>query len=492
MKTINLFIACSTTSDILNDQKEAVVTLCKKLSVEYAEKGERLTINPVAYDDLERRMQVFNNYIRGKADIVVFLLDKTLGPFLEEELNLAVDRYRMYHRPELLVYLSDRIDDDARKKTEEILEEGGWLYDIPKDKDSLVADVEKRIKGYVTSYENIRKEQKRIKIRRWWWVYLLATIAIFFSVFFPLYQKQKQALERAESKRLLITGGGSARNYIEKKYLGDIPLIKLNPDFWWYAPMPSGESYRIIAEEIINFGKDEDYKTRPYYPIAISAEKVTKDSVFRKNVSYEVFKDRAIVAGIHLGYDPLVVYSNSKTILDSSYLNCSKLKELTQKESLLVLRTSSTSGTFRSYTSTSVCPSLLKEQNNLPLFSDSDTLSKRYFEKEWLALGSLYYGPKDPDLTSAIVLNDKEEIEQKPICIYFLLYKDKESNKYALPDATKEFLTKFQETDTIFNSIFKKIENINDIIENDSIILYYITGSEILCYINDTTTKRYH
>lgn len=446
MKTINLFIACSTSSETLNVQKERIVKLCKKLSAELS-KEEQVTINSVAYDDLERRMKVFNNYIKRKADIVVFLVDNDLGSFLEEELEQAVKRGRKYRRPELLVYVSENIQEEPKQKIENILERGGWLYDRPSNTDDLLADVEKRIRGYVYSYDSIRKKQSSFRL--WSWIAcLLAVSAIVGCALLGYLYHTKP-----ESKKLLIFGGGSARNYIEKRYLtpkGEqkkVELIKTNPEIWWYAPMPSGDAYRMIAENIINL--EGDYKNSLYYPMIISAGKAESNSSFTSYLEENKFRERGVVIGVHLGNDTLVVYG-SDSMLDSPYIYQSTLDTLIlNKDSLLTIRkTSDNSGTFKSYLE--ICPSL-KDYTNMPeLFFSDQTLIE---DEKWIAFGSAYYRPKN-DLNSisrSFVKDSNDYYVFKKIYLYFVLYKDESTDTYMLPTATLEFLDKLKITDSIID-----------------------------------------
>lgn len=486
---INIFVACSSSSENLNEKKEELMKMCNDMNIEFAEKGQCFAISPVSYEDLERRMFVFSDYINNKADIVVFLIDETLGPFMEEKLQLAAGRAYSHTKPELLVFVSKDIDKEQEQKIREILKKDGWLYDQLDSTQNMLANVKKRIKGFVGEYENKRRKRIKNQITHWFVVGLVILLSVWGG--YKIINLRKQ-IEKLETKRLLIVGGGSARNYIEEARLTgkekEKGLVKLKPDYWWYAPMPSGDSYRIIAEEIINFGVD--YKKRPYYPIVISAERITNDSIpFRKNKTIEQFRDKAIVAGIQLDNDTLIVYSADNTILDSDSISCSKLNNLIQDTTIITLRTSVNSGTFKSYVDNSVCPDLNKVKNRLRFFSDTDVLSKQYQGEKWLALGSRYYRPKDEGVASSIVYNNNDCIAKKPICVYFLLYNKKTDTssvkEYILPDATKEFLNKIMESDVKKDTLLCKIENINHFIsETDSTILYYITDSALLYYRN--------
>ena len=475
MKTINLFIACSTSSESLNIQKERIVKLCKTLSAELS-KEEQVTINPVAYDDLERRMKVFNNYIKRKADIVVFLVDDDLGSFLEEELEQAVRRGRKYRRPELLVYVSENIEEKPKHKIESILERGGWLYDRPNNTEDLLSDVEKRIRGYVYSYDSIRKKQLSFRV----WSWIVGFLVVFATAGCILLGYLYHT--KPESKKLLIFGGGSARNYIEKRYLTSQgqdslnKLIKTNPEIWWYAPMPSGDAYRMIAENIINL--EDDYKNSLYYPVIISAAKADSASCFTSYFEKNDFRERGVVIGVHLGNDTLVVYG-SDAIFDSPYIDCLTLDSLIlDKDSEISIRkTSDNSGTFKAYYNDTICPSLRYLTNKPDLFFSDQSLID---DKRWIALGSAYYKPKNNlNSISCFLVKGPNDFVFKEIYLYFVLYKDMNTNTYMLPTATLEFLDKLQVTDFIIdgngNALIKNGQlnpKIESIINADTIILF--------------------
>ena len=73
------------------------------------------------------------------------------------------------------------------------------------------------------------------------------------------------------------------------------------------------------------------------------------------------------------------------------------------------------------------------------------------------------------------VLNKEKNVQSKPIYIYFMLYKDKDSDTYILPKSTKRFLKKIVEND---DKLLNEIRRINS--KNTSVI-----------NINDTTTILY-
>lgn len=415
MKTINLFIACSTRTESLNEQKEALVNICKSLNTEYARKKEVVRIRPVAYDNLERRQQVFDNYIKSKADIVVFLIDKKYGSFLEDELNLAVKRLRRWHKPELLVFLSEELDKGSEQKIKKILEKCGQLIDPLKDTDSLIASVKARIEGFVESYKEIRRRQRWNKIIRWALPVLLVTIYVLIRV-----------INYYSQPRILLVGGGSVKTYILNEC--GVDIIREKPRFWMYAPMPSSNSWTLLTEEAM---KDE--KDRKYYPICLSAEEAV-DSVFLGKMDSLYFKKKGVVVSILVGYDTLTAYCRSSYFnnylpIDVSVINSNSLVQLISDKNVRLYATSPGSGTLDTYNekATLKLPSndTLFDGRRIFLFKDID-----YIDSNWgnyIILGSKNYLPNDPTKSgrTLFVLDSDGNAIRKPIFLYFMAYSKK-------------------------------------------------------------------
>lgn len=468
MKTINLFIASSATSELLNKQKEALVKKCKELNTEFAEEDKDYYINPRAYDDLERRMDVFESHIKND-DVVVFLIDGTKDPLLEKKLQKAAKKFQnsISGKPELIVFVSNNIDLNYQEKIKKLLDEYGWLYENLDNTEYFLNNVEKRIKGYISQYNERQKQKKK-------WLLLIIVCVILVVVGVGLFLRNRSLDNRnrslnkqLETKRLLIVGGGSARNYIDDERL-DTNLVQLNPDYWWYAPMPSGDSYRMIAEEITNL--KSDYKSRPYYPIILSAERARRDTLFRRTIDTAEFRRKGYVIGIHIGDDYLVAYGgngafakgsqfihNGSTIYEEqldSIINVQaiRLKNNDTTDKIKIYTTNKNSGTLNAYLDTlrfdhKGLNNYLEARDNKQLkqiFSSIDSLA---IDTKWIVLGSRYYKTENANAIPLTVFGTKHDTIHntiyhdtifKPIYVYFLVYKDNDS--YRLPDATEDFL----------------------------------------------------
>jgi hypothetical protein len=484
MKTINIFVACSPSSEILNDQKTALIEFCRKLNTTFALELKDFYIKPIPYDNLERRIELFEKHIKND-DIVIFLVDNERDVDLVSELNLAMECSNNFHKPEVLVFASDKIKENKKYDNEikQICANGGWLYEPLKNTEDLIDNVKEKIFRYVRSYKSIKELRRWSKARYYGLRYVLPILVL---LSFYLGMENWNLNKQIETKRLLIVGGGSARNFIEDSLLKQ--KKGLSTEYWLYAPMPSGDAYRVITEDVMNI---EEYKSHPYFPIVVSAGRAEGDD-FRRTLTEDRFVKRGVVIGINVGKDYLVV-NGSKHAIHSSCINSPKsqnqdstisvrvLKTLIkQQDSLLrvgdlvnpkigVYTTNINSGTLNAYigllntvTDTitgevNVLSSYIRVCNRLKksnkqyydslkylkyghVFYGVDEISILSSNNEWISLGSKYYGPQDKGRLSLSVLDENGDNVYKSIYIYFMLYKDK--GLYRLPEATRQFLTK--------------------------------------------------
>lgn len=501
MKTINLFVACPIDSDNLKSLKEDIKKRCLELNAYFAntieedKEDKQIKIIPLTYDDPERREEVCKKIIKHRADIVLFLFDGVYDKYLLDELEFAVERSVKFHKPEPLVYINKNnnnpTNNDLDKDIAKILAEGGWISEPFIDSEDLWRKVLDKLERYFNQYHSIRRIQRNAK-KRYYGLWIGLPIVAAFAVAFFF------AWKNAEINRLLIVGGGSARRYVEGSILKKPNGLKTL--IWLYAPMPSGDSYRIMAEESIK--NYEKYQDRPYYPIVLSAQKASEKNFLRTS-RRDDFKKTGIIIGIQIGEDYLVAYGsknaipNEMIISDTAILSTSIdsiikkqlllssssiVDSTTEKKQTVFYTTSENSGTLNSYFK--VCDSLkLREYLSMceaskegrRSFSDIDSLPKEKNDSIWIVLGSKYYYPKNTIMKPLTVLNNEKNVQSKPIYIYFMLYKDKDSDTYILPKSTKRFLKKIVEND---DKLLNEIRRINS--KNTSVI-----------NINDTTTILY-
>lgn len=422
-KRINLFISCSTKSDVLTKQKKEITDLCNVLNIEYAKSNGNISIKAVGYDDPERRKKVFERFIRSNADIVLFLVDKDNSEkqkaVLFRELKKACSSHKENRCPEILVYMPDDVELSTKEEIQDILKKNGLSINTLKDDTSLVNNVEDNIRRYVNSYNILRDIHIWTIIKRY---SVVAAIILLGGtiIFFSLYCTEKQ-------KRLLIAGGGSAKELIECKYGRGI----LDDKYWIYAPIPSGSAYRLLTEETKMDIKKGEYNNRDYYTVILSADKA-EQSDFLKDNSFSDFKKTGIVVGIHIGFDTLAIYHPKRVVIDTNNIK-EYIKSILRdtNKNIHIYTTNEKSGTlnaYNKYLDTTIIP-----PSDSAVFYSKKTID----DNRWIALGSKYYGPENKDIDTFLVRG-----ERKQVYIYFMKYKNTGSKSYELPSATEKFLEK--------------------------------------------------
>lgn len=416
MKKVNLFISCSTKSNVLTKQKKEITDLCNNLNIEYSQNRHSVNVSAVGYDDPEQRTKVFDFFLQRNANIVLFLVDKDNNEkqknILFDELRRACKSYRDNRCPEILVYLPNDVEESVRKEIQDILKKNGLSINTLDD-NSLVNNVEDNIRKYINSYNILHNIHFWAKFK-YWASYLLFPVLGAAVLFFILYSTEKQ-------KRLLLAGGGSAYNLIKEEYLGgDDSKIKKDR-FIIYAPIPSGNAYGLLSEES---EMDVDNEQRSFYTIVLSAGKANDNSFLRSSIMD--YRKTGVVMGIHIGYDPLAIYHSFPitSTIDSSYMN-----SIIHKTIIPVYTTNRNSGTLKAYIDNNIIDSTFKPEH---IFYSTRTIP----DTNWIALGSNYYHPQNDSVYSLIM----KDIPPKPVYIYFMRYKNKKNGKYELPSKVKDYL----------------------------------------------------
>lgn len=506
-KRIYLYIVCYTKSDNLIEQKRCIVNLCQKLNNEYANQvdGDNIEIKAVGYVDPECECVVTEEFIKKSADIVIFLFDKGSDykqkKQIENRLKKIVKRYRYFHHPEILVYLPDKeTKDKLNENTKKLLKDNSInikqyeeadhekyvednkvddIIEKIKKENDLKKFVEDNIRAYVNSYEMLN-HAKRLRIILY--VIILAIISSILGVLIWGIINKKMA-DYESQKRILISGGGSAKNLIFD-YAHNENAI--DGKFRIYAPLPTGDAYHLLTEETEM--NESSYLNRNYYTVIFSAGMaddtkflrcgtVGKDSISRKDsISIAIrrksileFRKTGVIIGIHIGMDSLSFYTKGCHI--SNRMEKAKFKEFIEKaDSNIIYTTNLNSGTFKQYQE--ITDSTIKHSDKRIFYSSNPIEGD-----SWIALGSVYYKPdfEEKDVVRKTIITDAEP---KPIYIYFMRYRNGKKNTYDLPEEVEIFLTDIG----IPQNTIENIKNDPVPVAKDTVILF-----DYFCV--DTTCK---
>ncbi len=467
-KNIILYIVCHSTDDALKVQKDSIIELCRSMNKTAAKNNDmKVNIKAVGYVDPEHEDVVTENFIEKNAKIVVFLFDKGSDvkqkKRMEDTFNKAVNKYNNFRRPEILVYLPD---DEKDEDIEKLLRDNSITIKRSNNNDELKKLVEDNILTCANSYmlaEKIYKQAKRnYYLSRWYsWVIIVGSLV---SIIYWVKDYWSQ-------QRILIAGGGSAKNLIEE-YAGiygkSVDVTK--GTFRIYAPLPTGDAYHLLTEETEM--NDSNYHNRNYYTVILSAGKAEdykflscgysgniKDNSINDSIRLERLKTRlqsisdfrktGVVMGIFMGWDSLALYSKGHDIsarIDTiNFINF--IRSVRNTDSTTIYTTNSTSGTFKAYKNI---------KDSIP-YSDERIFynSKKIDGNSWVALGSVYYGPHnekdDATVRKTIIIG----AEPKPIYVYFMRYRNVKKHTYDLPEETENYLINIG----IPQNLIEKIKN---------------------------------
>lgn len=303
---------------------------------------------------------------------------------------------------------------------------------------------------------------------------------------------------------IVFIGGGSAKKFIDDRY--DVNIDEFPRSF--YLNLPSSDSWLPLVEEIEKYGEEENNTMRTTI-ICLSADSIKpKDSKLKHH--NDIFKKNRII-GVHLGDDPLCLYTNSPSIC-SEINNCSKtinnnkcinisgldtvLKEKVEVDSIRIYTTKKGSGTFQAYEK--IIDSTIFSELGKDIFYDSD--NKEKFDtcnKQLIFLGSEYYKPNNLDsLKCFYIIDTSSQKVTKPICIYFATYKNR-SGGYSISAPVVNFLSHFK--DSINTKVWKKIKRRGNWLDEakklehnkkDSVIYLNKEEDNFLKRSSSTQTKR--
>lgn len=511
VKEVSLFISCSNNSEDIKNDREKIKEKVTELNEKYANSREGKRINIIGYNDPESREGVFKDFIKKNADIVVFLIgkdnDKKQEEILINEIEFATRTNKDQGSPHVLIYNRGE-DENLSENIGTVINKNKRHYDRINE-DDLTKKFEENIDEYFDKYSifsKIRKfYRKRKRTRRIAWV--ISPTLIIVIIILASWQ-----ISVASQPRLLLAGGGSAKNYIKEECGMDI--ISYKPRFWIFANMPSQFAWKLLTEETM-----KDDNDRKYYPICLSAEEA-KDSLFLGSRNVSDFKNKGVVVSVLIGYDELVAYCKTpytdsiiinknwkdiqKLICSNDTILCNKIDSLSQYYSgisnllcgkikccelntiitdttnkIELYATSMKSGTRDAYIDSNKANiQLLEEEKtakgeSIKLFTDNDPIidSNNYF----IVLGSKYYKPSG-GLSKAkplIVTDSNGNPIKKPIYLFFMAYKSGE--EYVIKDEIGTFLDEIEknriskkEKPQLKDHISKKLDSIKT---NDTIFI---------------------
>lgn len=444
-KSVRLFVAGS---KALEDERTVIGKAILGLNSHYKSIGKKCTVYLDTYETISGDNQpAYNKFIESEANLVFFVLDGKVGGKTLKELVIALAASRKENGPEVKIFVKHdetNSDEEYLELTRQLMGENYYVeYD---NLDDLRSKAEKRVKEYVEkSTHKSLSEWIRCNYK---FIVVLAIILSLAFVGFYMWYKLKL---RENEPTLILAGGGSAANYMEKYYINCKPSQYKDG---YYVHMPTSYAWLLMAEEVISplsAGK------RRYYPICLSAEKAT-DSAFTRIVSVSSMLAIGSVIEYRIGWDTLTVFLKSdRTITtcinDNKKITRSELLDLIKKRkdyNINLFTTSKGSGTRDAYEK--LLADLGYDFANVETYqfaenSDMPTINKN--GAPYMLMGSGCYVAKEllkdidsRDCYEYKVVDENGDCFRKPIYIYFMAYCSDNSNVLTIPEQTLNFLNK--------------------------------------------------
>ena len=495
-RKIRVFIAGSTT---LKEERNIFKIIASDLNNEFEHMGIVFKIK--SYESVGNQQEDYNDFIRSKADLIIFVLNGSIGKTTEEEFRIATDSMHKTGYPKILAFYRTLIGEDTTEKsylrgilmgcTGQYLSEYETKEDlIEKGKQELrrfvkkhFAELEqKNAKTAETAEENTPEQTcmaesvqgaetcRAMKNRR---RYVYAGIAVLFIIaafFTGIYSHRKVM---TNSPALMFVGGGSAANYIEQNYKN---VNLYDYDNGYYIHMPSGNAWLCLTEEVVS---DPGEEQRKFYPICLSASRAKNEDFLRNIATPSDFLKKGIVIGKQIGWDTLAIYIEStssikfpdKTIIMDSL---AAIIDNQKSRNITCFSTSFDSGTRKTYAAKLLEVGCELDTTKTQLFSEYSSVPqlRKVEGNSFLLLGSKYYSSKNTNITLEgeesvsevkmrryYVMDSAGRAMMKPMYIYFMAYhfSYSEDDTYDIPEETMNFLKELNVE--VPNSEIKKVDD---------------------------------
>lgn len=459
--SISIFVAGSKS---LKEHRMQLKVLANDMNGEYRKRGEDVSINMYSYLNLGDSQSEYDDFIQHKADIVLFVIENSIGDKTENEFLLATERFQKHGIPKIFVFLKEFKERTPQlEHVEQLVSEHSNTYYIEySNMEDLTAKVKARLQQEVAERIELLRPSPVKKVRRyrvWAIAATLALLALIGVVVTHWALKKPQPI-------LVFVGGRSAVNYVRNNFdrIGDLHSY----DNSIYIEMPSRTAWSIIAMEVMSHhAVDGGDSHMPFYPICISAKDAT-EADFLNLCSEQMFVGNGAVLSMFLGEDRLRIYIKKtlqcELVDGRDSISVSDLVALVhwaEERDVRIFSTQEGSGTLLSYQKIlnplGVYISKKDLGDNLDWFNEATPRNKiRRDEQPYIIMGSDTYVARevmdDGDCRGLMVVDEQGEAIKKPIYMYFAGYNYDNGNSYWIPDEMVAFL---ESVDSRFGEIIK-------------------------------------
>lgn len=470
MRKINIFVAGS---QKLMDERTSIKSLANDLNQKFLNKKKDICIIIHSCEHFDDRQGEYNKFIENDADIVLFVLDGSIGEKTEEEFLKATETKAKSNRPEVMVFVKKQSDTNTEgmgRIKGLIAARLGDQYYIPYDDiNDLRTQAKERILRYI---DNLDKDDdtpestptkdnvagRKEKSDKWLIPSLLGIIIILGGLL--CYHTLKK------DEILIFAGGGSVKNYIQDQRKVDLQDYPQSV----YSNLASGSAWSLLLEEANRYEEDEGKSLERFASICLSAGDIDSASFFNERALDLFPKERIRLMKYHLGNDSLAIYVHTDLLksrgisTDATTISVDSLRSLIKfvldnPRDIRVFCTSKTSGTLKMYQecftpSDSIDFQNLLDQQKINLYYQNSSaahihnLGTLLDVKPCIILGSEHYYPRtiwecNPSeiVYNRLFVKDGETVIQKPMNLYFLAREnDSERDTYVIRKSIVSFL----------------------------------------------------
>ena len=460
-KQIPIFIAGAKS---FREQRVALKAMANDLNTEFTEQKKEAVLYMCSYDNFGDHQEEYNQFIANVADLMIFVLDGSIGTHTEEEFRLAVSKYKKEGSPKILVFLKEFEEHTPGiRKIEQLLEEafGPHFYYISyATNEELYTKAKERIQQHVNQYQH-----RLSMIRRG--IGAAVVVLLILASFFTALVLNK--MNRYEPEPMLVfAGGGSAATYLDSIYHYDV-IQNTKEQKSVFINMPSRDSYSLLTDWILERPNSSSMSegNNFFYPISLSASRAKDDDFIENLKSKTDLTDKGIVLAYFLGYDTLSVlcYDPVGThfqSLQDSKITVKELKSLLINDASLVFYTTrDNSGTYVTYLN-ALDSLFIKEKDKLKatrqIFYKEDLTKdlKNNFSDDqgYVVLGSNFYLPTNCDYYcqqydriyhKRYVVNEAGQVMRKAMFVYMPALKGDDDN-YRIPEIAKRYIHNVDDT----------------------------------------------
>lgn len=466
--TISIFVSGAKS---LKEHRMRLKVLANDMNGEFRKKGIDIILNMYSYLNFGDNQKEYDDFIKNKADIVMFIFEGRMGDKTREEFLLASETFKKDGSPKPYVFLKEFEERTPQiDEIEQMVNAHSSSYYIEySNLEDLVSKVRRRLQQEVNERldkQNVTPEKKVRKYKYMAIASILALLTVIGIGFYSVYKQSKEVI-------LLFAGGGSASNClkIQHEEVGDIYTYENAISIG----MPTSVAWALVSAEILHHhAYKSDKVQKPFYPVCLSA-KEAKESDFLKLCDREQFVKNGSVLSVFLGNDRLMVYI--KKNMDNEFVHgkdsiradeLAGLIHLALEKNYEIFSTQEGSGTLLSYRDI-LSPQgveITKEYMGelLQWYSQSTPSNKiRKEEHPYIILGSEYYVAwevyDEGDCRRLVVVDENNQSLKKPAYLYFAGYNhDVEGSTFWIPDEMVEFLRKLDPRygDLIKNNIIPR------------------------------------